>query len=237
MIRIPRRKFAIAALASGTCAFFSAGLTRALLEKGLGSSDFAGWVQALGATIGIGIAIWVPYKQHKDAQTAELDRQRENAMRVCAALKDELLLMRAGFEGELFQEMLKDAPEEAFNLELPKAENPHPVYDALVGKIVDIDDSATRQAVIRAYGASSHLQSLLILNTEYLAKYSQVVRENADRSKTAGVIGRAIKEANARARLLSLRSQLKEAADLLVQRCERAIALLEGAETDSSPRS
>lgn len=47
------------------CAFFSAGFTSAVLSKGFGSSDAAAWVQAIGVTAGIGIAIWVPAQQRR----------------------------------------------------------------------------------------------------------------------------------------------------------------------------
>lgn len=65
MKNISIRQWGIAVCAALVCGFFAAGLTQALLSSGLGSANVAGWVQAIGATAGIAIAIWIPYEQRQ----------------------------------------------------------------------------------------------------------------------------------------------------------------------------
>lgn len=68
-------------------AFLGAGLSRALMVKGLESSEVAGWVQAIGATIGIGIAIWVPHQQQRNALREGRIRSFHHALAVVNDLR------------------------------------------------------------------------------------------------------------------------------------------------------
>jgi hypothetical protein len=109
-----------AAGAASLLTFFIAGLVAALRSKGLDSSEAAGWVQAIGATLGIGIAIWVPLKQKADADAASESARRDVERRVCLAFRDELTLLAERFDGENVRELLRDdAYDEIFERELP----------------------------------------------------------------------------------------------------------------------
>lgn len=69
------------------CTFLAAGLTRALVVKGLGSAELAAWVQAIGATVAIGIAIWVPYQQKLQAVLEGKVRSFHHAMAIVNDLR------------------------------------------------------------------------------------------------------------------------------------------------------
>jgi hypothetical protein len=64
-----------ATVAAGICAFFSAGLVTSILEKGLGSSDSAGWVQVIGSIAAIIGAFMVANRQHQTDK--EIQRQSD----------------------------------------------------------------------------------------------------------------------------------------------------------------
>lgn len=54
----------------------------------------SGWAQAITAGIGIGIAIWVPYKQREDATRADESRRQDEARRIRLAIRDELCALQ-----------------------------------------------------------------------------------------------------------------------------------------------
>jgi len=196
-------------------------------REGLWSSESASWLQAFGAIVGIALAIYVPYKQKTDANQAERDRQMEAARRMCGALRDELLIIAESFSGDFFQKLLADEPDEGFYYQFPSAGPLHPVYSALLNRIVDIDDSETRQAVIKAYGAETHLQEMLTLNTEYLHRFKEVHADNVRGWKPTGHVEAVLKEVDTQARFISLRSKLRESTTILVERNKHAVACLE----------
>jgi hypothetical protein len=220
-------RIAVYILAPTVCAMLAAGFVFAVKRKGFWSSDTASWLQAFGSIVGIALAIYVPYKQKKDADQAERDRRVEAARRMCGALKDELVIMAESFNGDLFQKLLEDEPDKGFYYQLPSPGPLHPVYSALLNRIVDIDDSETRQAVIKVYGAETHLHEMLALNTEYLHRYKEIHANNVRGWKPAGNVEAALKEVDAQARFISLRSQLRESATILVERNKHAVACLE----------
>jgi hypothetical protein len=80
-------KWTITSLIMMVGAFLGAGLSRALMVKGLESSEVAGWVQAIGATIGLGIAIYVPYQQRLSAVRDEKVRSFHHTMAVVNDLR------------------------------------------------------------------------------------------------------------------------------------------------------
>ena len=55
---------AISLLAAFVCAFFSAGLTRAIVSKGFGSAEVAAWVQAIGSISALCVAVYVSARQN-----------------------------------------------------------------------------------------------------------------------------------------------------------------------------
>ena len=75
-------------------AFLGAGLSRALSVKGLESSEVAGWVQAIGATIGIGIAIWVPHQQRLEAVREGRIRTFHHAMAIVNDLRSRVTYLK-----------------------------------------------------------------------------------------------------------------------------------------------
>jgi len=87
MTKISKKQWLIAIAAGLAFTFFSAGFTAALLKSGFGSSEVAGWVQAIGATIGIGIAVWVPYQQRENAVRDEKVRSFHHALAVVDDLR------------------------------------------------------------------------------------------------------------------------------------------------------
>lgn len=166
-----------AAAVAGLLTFFSAGLVAALRYKGLDSSEAAGWVQAIGATLGIGIAIWVPLKQKADADAASESARRDVERRVCLAFRDELTLLAGRFDGENVRDLLRDdASDEIFDRELPSPRQRFPIFNAMVGRITEIEDERIRRGLIEAYEAANSLIELTALNNRHLAEFSEMLR-------------------------------------------------------------
>lgn len=199
---------AVSTVALTSSALLCLGLASAALSRGLGSSDVASWVQAIGATLGLGIAIWIPYKEKIDAaRNAELSR-RETIIRVCKALQDELMIEAEGLDSPLFTQMTRGSGE-IFNVEVVESTSLFPVYGSLVSRLVDIDDEDTRRAVIIAYGSATSLHDLLALNTAKLRYYSEIHRASRSGPGGSGVAQFADQEDFARAQLINLRKEIR----------------------------
>lgn len=67
--------------------FLGNGLVVAILEKGVGSAEAAGWVQAIGTVLAIAGAFLVVDHQHRKERTLELERQRIADVRKLKAIK------------------------------------------------------------------------------------------------------------------------------------------------------
>lgn len=94
MNNISTRQWGIAIAACLICAFFSAGFTSAVLSKGFGSSDAAAWVQAIGVTAGIGIAIWAPAQQRRAQVRDEKIRAYHHALALVNDLRSRITYVR-----------------------------------------------------------------------------------------------------------------------------------------------
>jgi len=64
------------------------------MVSGLGSSDVAGWVQAIGATAGIAIAIWVPYQQRREQVRDEKGRSFNHTLAVVNDLRGRVTFIK-----------------------------------------------------------------------------------------------------------------------------------------------
>jgi transposase-like protein len=219
-------QYAFAAVGFLASTLVAAGLGSAIDEFGLTSSNAASWVQAFGATAGIGIAIWVPYKQNRDARTAEADRQRESTKRLCEALRDELLLTKFTFDSEHYKELLRENVEHAYNFNVPKATHAFPIYHAMIGRLTEIDNGTVRRAIIIAYGAYYDLLEALEFNDGVLDESISHYRNRKELKEKLGQVEYDLLAANYKARLTSLRTDLRESAKALIDSVAAAIELL-----------
>lgn len=204
------------------------------MTKGLDSGEVAGWVQAIGATIGIGIAIWLPYKQNEDASKAAKAQQRENTKRVCLSLMDELSTLRKSLRSEMYVDMLTINPEKSFDFSSPSREFLFPVYKAMAGQLIEVDSSETRQAVIEAYASHSDLFDVLEINDRVLDQSWKHYLYRTEEKQRIGRLDYDLIESTFKGRLLGLRASIHEQATLLVSNVDHAIKLLkiEAAEPD-----
>lgn len=219
-------QYAVAAVGFVASTLVAAGLGSAIDEFGLTSSNAASWVQAFGATAGIAIAIWVPLKQNKDARKAEADRQRESTKRLCEALRDELVLTQLTFGSEYYKEMLRESGEGPYIVKVPKATHTFPVYRAMVGRLTEIDNGNTRRAIIVAYGAYYELLEAIEFNEGVLDQGNADSRDRTELIEKIGQMEYDYLIVNYRARLTSLRNDLRESAKRLIESVSVAVELL-----------
>jgi hypothetical protein len=219
-------QYAFAAVGFVASTLVAAGLGSAIDEFGFTSSNAASWVQAFGATAGIGIAIWLPYKQKEDAREAEQNRQKESTQRLCEALRDELVLTQLTFGSEYYKEMLREDVEDAYNFNVPKATHTFPVYRAMVSRLTEINNGNTRRAIIVAYGAYYELLEALEFNDGVLDESIAHYRDRKELKEKFGQIEYDILAATYKGRLTALRTDLRESAKALIDNVAGAVELL-----------
>jgi hypothetical protein len=223
---LPSRLQALGLLCATTVgAFLLAGLVAALREKGLGSGETAGWIQAIGATLGLAIAIWVPVKQKYDAVEAEESGRKESALRVCLAFRDELSLLAGRFTGSNITELLREAPGEVFDREIPIPRQRFPVFNAMVGRLTEIDDANIRQGIIEAYEAATSLIDVAEMNNRKLLELREIVRSH---NAQEGNIDHDDFE-HRKAILVTMRLQMQFICRLTITKTNAVLAMLDAA--------
>lgn len=217
-------RFFIALSIISIIAFLSYGLAMTLRCKGIGSSDTAGWVQAIGATVALGLAVWVPYKQKLDA-AHEAERQRkDNERRVCLAFRDELSLLRQHFDGEGVLDILRDAPDEIVDFEIPVPRERFPIYASMIGRITEIDSEELRRGIIEAYEPVNRLIDLGSINNRRLLELSSLLRKYSHMEMTTPA---ANELADCRRILVNLRQGMKLVCQTGIERVNKTLALLD----------
>lgn len=235
MKTITKLRLLLVTLSSALTIFFIAGITLAWREKGLGSADVAGWVQAIGATFGIAIAIYLPWQQRQDSAREAEQRQRDSAFRVALAFRDELVNAAGHFNGKNVVELLRETPGDIFNLIIPIPGEPFPIYKAIASRITEIDDERVRRSIIQAYAGLMGTFEVTTLNNRLLGEYGDLLRrrhvENIDALSP---------ELNERTLILaSLRTQMRGILMHSIAEVHAAILLLDrtisGTHDDYSP--
>jgi len=163
-------------IAPALLAILVGGLVHAIARRGILSSEAASWVQAIGVTAGIGIAIYVPWRQRNDAVATAEQQRVDNALRVSLAFRDELTLAAGHFNGANVIEVLREAPTELFGGTIPISEDRFPIYQAMANRLVEIDDEETRRSIINAYAALSSVIAMVVLNNRLIEEYGILLR-------------------------------------------------------------
>jgi len=152
------------------------GLTYAALKNGLGSNEVASWLQALGSTIGIAIAIYVPWRQKQDTKLSIEKEQADSALAVTLAIRDELIFAASHFSGANVIELRRDAPGEIFNLVIPIATDRFPIYRAMIGRLTEIREASVRHKVIKAYSGLNGVIEVARLNNDLISEHNKMLR-------------------------------------------------------------
>jgi hypothetical protein len=185
-MKVPSGKHISFALAAGVgCAFFSAGLVTAIAKHDIGSSDAAGWVQAVGATVGLAIAIWIPYKQTVNAAREAEKHRRDSERRVCLAFRDELAILASRFSNRNITEVLRGAPDEIYAIEIPIPHSRFPIFAAFVSRLTEIEDEQIRCLIIEAYDSAHGLIDLAAQNNRHLLELYDLRAAQTDRESRA----------------------------------------------------
>jgi hypothetical protein len=131
--------------------------------------EWPAWVQAVGSIFAICIAIWVPYKQKKDADEAGEVRLRDDARRICLSLRDEMRALEATFTaGPNVLTILSLKEGEFFAGIIPIPAERFPIYKSVIGRLSLIEDDRLRSDIISAYDMAAALIFATTLNNQLL---------------------------------------------------------------------
>lgn len=146
--------------------FLIGGLVVALECHGYGSSEAAGWMQAIGAIAAILAAIWVSYDQHRKTLIREQDKERRDLDGMIRSLRSEVEILWSGIGERIGSVLKKSDVGSPLMLHFPVAENPFKIYDSCAGRIGAVEDDELRKLVLVAYSqADGVLQSIKLNNT------------------------------------------------------------------------
>ena len=137
-----------------------------------------------------------------------------------------MVLTQLTFGGEHYKEMLRGDAEEAYTFNVPAAAHSFPVYHAMVGRLIEIDNGDVRRAVILAYGTYYELLEALQFNDGVLDESIAHYRDRKELKAKYGQIEYDILAANYKGRLMALRRDLRDCAEALIDNVAVAVELL-----------
>lgn len=167
----------------------------------------SGWAQAIGGTIGIAVAIWVPYNQSKQTRRRDAEVERESKIRLCLSLKDELEILSATFKTDNYKEVIRDAPDEIYDRLVPIPKERFPIYRALVGRLTELESPVLRKNIAAAYQVAQQVIELVEVNNNLLHALTALVRQDLI---SGGLHAAEIQRQHAQ--LCAVRAQLKNQA-------------------------
>jgi hypothetical protein len=141
----------------------------------------AAWFQAIGSIVAISIAIWVPYKQKKDAALADSAKSQEDARRVCLAIRDELTFLKRLFtDGANVIALLNLSPGDIFEVTVPTVvpTDRFLIYRSVIDRLTMIDSDQLRQDIIWTYETAIGMIHMGLQNNRLLAEAHEARREH-----------------------------------------------------------
>ena len=153
-----------------------AGLIGATIDQGLHSSDVASWVQAIGATLGLAIAVWLPFKQKQDADLSALALSRDSTRRMQLAFHDELKYVFNNILPTKVSSLLC-VEGRYFDLEIPIPSQRFPIYSSLVGRLPELDEDELRKSIITAYATLNSLLDMAKMHNRQLLDCIEIKRQ------------------------------------------------------------
>jgi hypothetical protein len=120
----------------------------------LNSSEWAGWVQAVGSISAILITLGLTNYQIKQQQQGENERALEETRRICLAIRDELrILQKIIATSSNVAALLRLQPGEIFDIAVPTVvpNERFSIYRAVLGRLTLIEDDQLRQDIIWTY--------------------------------------------------------------------------------------
>lgn len=133
----------------------------------------ASWVQAIGSIIAIGIAIWVPYWQKKQAHEQARQAEADQVRHLLRNLLDEIIVVSSGFREQNGKLLLETTDGSPFMYVVPVMDNPFPIYNASTAKLGQIPDDELRRHLITGYGYASAFVSSIRFNNLLLQRFAE----------------------------------------------------------------
>ncbi|MNQ94563.1 hypothetical protein D3C85_1100840 [compost metagenome] len=162
---------------------FASALVVAALAAGfaingkLWSQEAAAWVQAVGSLIGLAVAIFVPWLQHRHKCQGEDDAERKVVARMVDGIHEELETSFKIFNSR-FGDMVKKSKEgTAISNIFRVPKDPFPVYRAWAGEIGRIGNRAVRTNIVETHVYVMGLMGTLETNNELIEALDQAERE------------------------------------------------------------
>lgn len=118
---------------------------------GLNGSEWASWAQALGSVAAVGIAIWVPYRQHEKERAREQEREVEEVQNILLGIRDELEVLVSGLREKIGNELAESPADKPFWTTWPPPTNPFVVYLSVANRIGMVPDYELRKLIIVTY--------------------------------------------------------------------------------------
>jgi hypothetical protein len=128
----------------------------------------AAWVQAVGACIGIGIAIYVPARQNQLQNDREEAREKAEIAATLKSIKSELQAHRATLETNAGAALRNIRPGQPFRVAIRIGEKPFVIYNAVAPRLGNVPDDGLRNAIIEAFAAAGSFILAIRYNNELI---------------------------------------------------------------------
>lgn len=155
--------------------FMAVGLSKAIYSpgKGLGSSDAAGWVQAIGAFVSIGAAVLVFHLQNDAMQRHAEQRDAAEVDGILACLLSEIDTQSRNAAIRVGGLIEATDPDTGVFIHYPVPEEPFKIYYALIPKLGAITDPALRVQIVETYSMAASFVATIRYNNKAVEYWKQ----------------------------------------------------------------
>lgn len=184
----------------------------------------SGWAQTIGALIGLGIAVWLPHKQRVDDAAGDRQHRADQKRRVCMAFRDELTLLQNNFTMPNIVEMLRDAPGEIYDREVPILLARFPIFETMIGRLSEIDQDNVRHRLIDAYEHANAVIAVMSMNNVRLVRFVELRRQALAMGDAGNIHDDELKFMFEN--MAHIRTQLHEMTKKTISRVDKVVLLL-----------
>lgn len=141
-------KYVVVAL----CVAIGYGGYHSICWSNVDGQTWAAWVQAIGATVGIAIAIAVPHAQQRWAEKREVAREAEAVKHDLQSILDELEVTFEGLMRTAGKTIVEDFPYGVYHYAFRPDLNGCVIYRAISDRLGRIPKRELRRRIVRTYG-------------------------------------------------------------------------------------
>lgn len=144
----------------------------------------ASWLQGFFSLVAIGVAIWIPAQQRRNAQKRLNEREQQELHSMLLSIRDEVKVLWESYMETVGHRLTASKPGTPLTETVLFSERTFPVFNAYVGSLGRISNDDLRHQILITYARANSMLLAFSMNNGLIAKsrseYRSMTPENAE---------------------------------------------------------